>query len=234
MQADWPNLAHLPGLLSAFFTWIPRYLPAAIRGNITPGIVRVLRKARADATPDAKHIGAICQALGFALDCLTALMRYDVDHAKKLWRSAVNAEIVPVLIDLLTHRHEQTVCKTLELSGMLLMSAPEAEVARWGVGLVYATTRVLSADRPAAVRDAAEMLHKVGTAHPCLIADCHTWRIDNSLQRLTMHSDPGTAAAARHLKKLLSSVRPQPDVSPRYESHVCPFAPSWHTFLCMT
>jgi hypothetical protein len=175
----------------------------------------VLRRARTDGTPNAKYLVLICQALGAALSCLSDLMRYDSTHRKEFWSSAVNAGIVPVLIDLLTAGHEQTVSKTLELSGMLLTSAPEGEVTRWGVGLVHACTRLLSADRPVAVRVAAEMLHIVGETHHALIADCHTWGIDLSLQRLTMHSDPGTACAAHQLKNLLSCVKPKPNVSPQ-------------------
>jgi hypothetical protein len=218
VQADWPILARVAALLSTLLSWTPRFIPAAIRGNVSSGLVRVLRKAHTDGKPSAQHLGASCQAVHYTLSCLTEIMVYDSTHRKVFWRPAVNAGIVPVLIDLLTHRHEQTVSKTLELSGMLLTSAPEGEVGQWGLGLVHATTRVLSADRPVAVRNAAEMLHKVGSAHPCLIADCHTWRIDDSLQQLTTHSDPGTAAAALHLKKLLSSVKPEPDVSPLLNS----------------
>jgi hypothetical protein len=234
LQADWPDLARIPALLSAILTHIPRYIPAAIRGNVTSGLVRVVRKARTDGKLDFKYLGFTCQALRLAVSCLTELMRYDTKHRKEVWRSAVNAEIVPVLIDLLTAGHEQTVSTTLELSGMLLVSAPEGEVARWGVGLVHATTRVLTGHRPVAVRHAAEMLHKVGMAHPCLIADCHTWGIDNSLQQLTMHSDPGTAAAACQLKKLLSGVKPAPDVSPQFESHVSSYTRSLTTYLCIS
>ncbi len=204
----------MPSVLQALLKLLPHYIPVAIKANIGPGLVRVLSKARKDGSSSPQHLGLMLKALRFALGSLGDFMRYDMANRRELWKSADDWGIIPVLVDVLTLRHEATVELALEVSGMLLMSAPKGSLGQAGLGLMRASARVLCGDRPVAVQRAAQMVHDVGARHPELIADCHTWGIDDSLQRLTMHSDAGPAAAACQLKKLLSCVKPKPDVSP--------------------
>jgi hypothetical protein len=214
LQADWPELFCVPNVLQGLLKLLPRYIPGAIKANVGPGLVRVLSKARKDGSSSPQHLGLMLKALRLALGSLEDFMRYDMANRRELWKSAEHWGVIPVLVDVLTLRHEATVELALEVSGMLLMSAPKGSLGQAGLGLMRASARVLCGDRPVAVQRAAEMVHDVGAKHPELIADCHTWGVDDSLQRLTMHSHAGIAAAARQLKKLLSCVKPKPDVSP--------------------
>ncbi len=224
MQADWHGIKGILLLLTVFLEQIPSFTPAAIKANFSRHFVRILRNARLYGKSSPESLASMCKVVGIALSCLMGLMRYDVKNAKEMWKPAVDAGIVPVLLDLLTLRHGQTLGSTLELSGMLLMSAPRGEAEQWGVELVRATAGLLNAARPVALHDAAKVLHTVGKKHPALIADCHTWGIEVSLQQLTLHSNSDTAAAARQLKKLLSDVKQQPDVSPARADTLVPFA----------
>jgi hypothetical protein len=220
LQADWPGIVCILAFIRSVHGLVPSFIPAAIRPKFGAYLVRVLRNARMDGNASPESLGLLCQVLGVALSCLVDFMRFDIKNSNELWKPAVDAGIIAVLLDLLTLGHEQTVSSSLELSGMLLMSAPRGEAEQWGVGLVQTTAQLLSAKPPVALRDAARMLHSIGMARPTLIANFHTWGINDSLQHLTTHSDPDTAAAAGQLKKLLSDAKPGADVSPALAHHI--------------
>jgi hypothetical protein len=229
LQADWLNRTFIAALLKRLFELVPCFIPASIKANVCPSLVNLMREASMEGAVDPDYRGLIPTGVDNALSCLNHLMRYDMTHGRGMWTAAVNAGVVPVLADLLTRPHKTTTATALELSGMLLMSAPRGEAGRWGSDLVRASARLLTANPPVAVRDAVEMLHKVGFARPELIADWQSWGIDDSLHRLTMHNDQGTAAAARQLETLLSRIKDEPDVSSNLAPHI---SSGGHSFVC--
>jgi hypothetical protein len=54
-----------------------------------------------------------------------------------------------------------------------------------------------------------ETLVDVGSQHPELLVDCHTWGIEDSVERMTRHSDLDCRVKAVLLRDLLSSIKVQ-------------------------
>jgi hypothetical protein len=213
-QAGSGDLLNICCLLNRLLHLLPCFIPAAINGNVIPGLVHVLRGTRMDNGSGQEGPVLTPRVPKDALICIHHVMLYDMDHGKGLWKTAVDAGIVPVLVHLLTPPDESTIDSTLAVSEMVLMSAPQGETGGWGLALLRACARLLCASPQVAGHNVVEMLHNVGTAHPALLMGWQTWGIDDGLQQLTMHRDPGTAAAALGLQMLLPSCIKGPDVSP--------------------
>jgi hypothetical protein len=214
LQADDPmDLACILALLWNLFFVHPCFKTAALEMKVTPGLVSALHQLllHGGSTPETLH--TMRDGLNTALNCLEDLVQYDMLEGGDSCSSAVDAGVGPVLVEVLMLGHEPTVVKALEVSRMLLMAAPEEDTGEWRVGLVCATARLLSADPPVAVRDAVELLHLVGMTDLQLIADCYTSGIEDGLQRVTVHSEPGIRTAAHKLKELLFCGIKGPDVS---------------------
>ncbi len=129
-----------------------------------------------------------------------------------MWEPAVHAGIVPVLIELLALLRslpdEEMAYIVAGVSGLILVPAISGGIGPWAVGLLRALARLLSADPPMAAQMSLSLLYEVGAEHPDLVVDCRTWGIEDSLQRLTLHSDPKTAESAVKLQQLFFPHRP--------------------------
>lgn len=206
--------------------WRPCAIPPALAETLTTALVRALRKFL--TTPPGFKGCCIC-ALESPLLCLRECLRVDKGNTIGLGKRAINAGIVTVFIDLLTRDHEWTIVLAVETSELLLVRAPKGEIGLWGVELLRAIAQLLGAtSRFARLRNklmehhgplaqtaphaAAVMLYNVGSVHPELFRESHTWGFEKGVRRLTKHNDPDTAAAAWKLKDLFFPQK-VPDVS---------------------
>jgi hypothetical protein len=203
-------VVQIPKLLAGLFSHCPAFIPAAVNGNITPGLVRVLRTFCAGGQFRAEELDDTT----FSLFCLSLMDESD-KNSIIFWKPAIHAGIVPVLTHLLTSGHEATIFGVLRLSGSLLLASLPEE-PRPGAGtLPRAIAGLLSASPPVAVYEAAETLLNIGQMRPDLIEDSHAWGMADSLQRLKLHGDPRTAAAATRLMSIVGNMA---DVSLRLSS----------------
>jgi hypothetical protein len=212
LQADGRDLLQISYLLSPLFDLCPCFVPAAVGAFVTPGLICLVRKLCEGSILDDRS--AICKALQPALKCIEQLMLADKEDFRVVWESALDMGIVPVLIDLLSLGHGPTSVRSLRISGLLLLvPPPEAKAVEWRQGLVRAVARLLTANPPVALKNAAKLLYLTASTCPELIGDWRTWGIEESVQQLSVHSDPAIAAAADELRKVLFCCDQDPDVS---------------------
>jgi hypothetical protein len=179
----------------------PCYVPAAIEADLAPSFVRVARKLRrlSPAQSGADEFKAIRPPL----TCLSFMMEHDEDNSRGVRKSALGAGLLPLLVDLLTLGDEAMTEKALAVVGSLIVRAPKGDVGANVIALVIGTAHLLNAYPLVAARKALDTLFNIGMAQPDLLAEAHTWGIEPSVERLTRHSDRGTAAAALRVKCLL-------------------------------
>jgi hypothetical protein len=189
-------------LLLTLLDCSPRFSPAAVKGNITRGLVRVLRNFCVRPDSLAGPSSDFFSALDAPLSCLCKLMQYDNDNHGGVRVAALDAGIVLVLCDLLAVCDEPRIMEVLTLSTSLLLVTSPGDGGQWTGRLPHAIVRLLNASPPVAAAQAADTLFNMCITHRQLLLDCDTWGMGDSLRRLAAHSDPGTAAAA---KKLLSA-----------------------------
>jgi hypothetical protein len=199
----------------------PRFFSAAVKGDITPGLVRALRKVgfRPNSLRGTPY--DIFSPVYAPLECLLQLVLYDKDNQAGVRKAAYDAGIVPLLCDLLAACDESRIKQVLSLSTSLVLFNSPGEEGEWAGRLPHAIARLMNASPPVAAAAAADALFNMCTLYPQLLLACPTWGIGDSLKRLTAHSDPETAAAA---KKLLSIMEEWLDVSPPlclFNSFVC-------------
>jgi hypothetical protein len=94
MQADLMEQVCIFVLLDRLFQELSCFVPAAIKGNVTPGLVTFLRKAHMDDGSRPENVYVISRGRGLALSCLKELMSYDMKHGKALWKTALDAGVV--------------------------------------------------------------------------------------------------------------------------------------------
>jgi hypothetical protein len=213
LQAGCPQLFWTASLLCTLVEKCPSIAPAAIDANVVPGLVRVLGEVRTRFSSGLEDTGNLWEVVEPPLSCLKQLLWYNMLSIGALGKAAVDAGIVPILVDLLKFDDEVTIVLVVRVSALLLVPAPRETVGAWGRDLMRASARLLTASRPVTQRDTIEMLAKIGETHPQLLVDCHTWGIDDAVQRLTIDSDVATAAAALKLKKLFGRAQKRQDVS---------------------
>jgi hypothetical protein len=201
-QAEQPLLFQLPNLLFALFDQCPACIPAALGGNLTPGLVRMLRNLRPGSpavTQDPVDCGLV---LGSTLFCFLSLMA----SSPAFWRPAIDAGVVPVLIAMLRIPHESTLVSLLHLSSSLLLAAPKGSVEGWAPGLLQAIAGLVNATPPVAPGVAAATLLNLGLVRRDMLLDFHTWGLVESLQQLKMHGNSYVAAAAKGLLSVVHRV----------------------------
>jgi hypothetical protein len=198
----------------------PSSLPAAIEANLTAGLVSCVPKLQGRSL--MKHRDAKLNEVTLALACLEELVKHGITKGGRLWTDAAVAGIFPVLTKLLRVKHEPTIIQALVLSAFLILPVPPGQVGSRAEGVPRAIAGLLTAESPVAGR-AAAMLSYIISTHPKLVRDWPTWGINDALQRLTMHSDPDTAAAAVELQKGLSGVEQCTDVSSTLRPRTAPF-----------
>jgi hypothetical protein len=209
LQAEGRALLLLPKLLRCLFLRFPASIPYAVNQNLTPGLVRILRELRPGRHSSAEGSNEVLSALDDSLTCLRNLYEEyaerDMATAWEFWRPAINAGLLPVIMDLLTMGHKPLVLSLLRLSGILLMPLPNRAAEPWARGLLRAVAGLISARPPVAPEAAMELLLSVGIIRRDFMMDFHTWGIYDGLQRFAAHTNPRTAAVARALLFLVNS-----------------------------
>jgi hypothetical protein len=192
------DLYLVPKLLYALFECSPRFVAAAEGMDMTKLLIRLLRQLVPPAgSPIAEpHVLLGLEAL---LQSLRALLAHDLDTALSGFKPIIDAGLVPVLINLLSLRHEPSAAQALHLAETLLLATPHGNPPRWSWGLMGAVAGLLSAEPPVKPDRAAEVLFHVGMERRQLIADYQPWGIDASVRRLARSPHAGTAANAKKL-----------------------------------
>jgi hypothetical protein len=178
-------------------------IPIAVEANLTPGLVRVMRKLRpghpsaARQRPD--HFGIPLVAI--PLMCLAQIAeKGNVGDKTAFWKPAVDAGMVRVITDLLhALDNASTIANILRLSEGVLLACPPGGVDDWAGGLPRAIAGLLTARPPVALGAAVHTLFDVGVLRPDLLAGFPTWGAHESVQQLTGDSHFRTAAAAKGL-----------------------------------
>jgi hypothetical protein len=211
-QDQGPELFRISAVLSPLLDASSQSIPAAIEANVVPGLVRVLKEVqrrRQSGDPLEDTLAALAKPI----DCLKDLLQHDMAKAGTLWKTAVDAGIVPITIDLLTLDDEQTSIGLVLVSGFILMVLPRGEAQSWEGGLLRAVAKLLTSTSPMVLQVTADVVFNVAFMHPELIVDCRTWGIEDAVQRLTMHIDPGIAAPANRVNNLFFHVDRVPEVT---------------------
>jgi hypothetical protein len=206
-------------LLDTLLGCSPRFCTVAVEGNITAGLIGVLHILGLRPHSLPKACSDVSSAVDASLECLCELMEYDQDNQGGGTKAALDAGIIPVLCGLLAVCDEQRIERVLALSAFLLRVKAPGHEGEWAGRLPHAIARLLNASLPVAAAQAADTLFNMCSTHPQLLQECHTWGLGDSLGRLTAHSDPEMAAAA---KKLLSVAENWLDVS--FPLSCCPLA----------
>ncbi len=153
-------------------------------------------------------------ALEAPLDSLFRLMQYDKKHGREIPASTITG-LLPLFLDLFPLGDTRTKVYLTMLSGDALPLATEEDAGRWGPGLLRAIALLVRGTRPADTHAAVvvDTLMEIFRTHPELLADCRAWRIEDSLKRLTRHSNSDMAGKAALLLEILSVVMEGRDVS---------------------
>lgn len=186
-----------------------RTVPAAVKGNVIPGLVHALRQR----LPHRDTLGGdpieSFEPNDLPQLCLMEILEYDVQHSAGFWKPVLDAGLVAVLrsnfpllrgVDKVTSTYLLGLFALLE---RLLLAVPPGEGVSWAAGVPRAIARLITAQPPVAPRHAACMLLQMGALHLQWLADCDKWGMADSLRRLKHDSDPDTAHAARLMLKAL-------------------------------
>jgi hypothetical protein len=191
-----------------------------MEANLIPALVDALRRLRA-SREHAEGSSADTMIACEIITCLKILFSRDMTNVTGIRKCAFDAGIVPVFTDWLRLGHEPAVVKIVEFSFSLLVPVPPGEVGPLGDGLLQAVATLLNSDPPIARRNAANLLSRIASVYPGVVVDYRTWGIADSVQRLRMHSDPATAAAARKLFLVLSSPNVSSCLTPPHACAAC-------------
>lgn len=121
-------------------------MSAALQANLTPGLVRIIRELRSDR--EAADEDGWRRAINSPLVCFCQLAEaVDNNDATGFWRPAVDAGMVPVLIDMLNEPY-LAVKWVMRLAARLLLAAPIGGVEVWAGGLPRAVAGLISTRPP--------------------------------------------------------------------------------------
>jgi hypothetical protein len=176
--------------------------------------MRKMRPGHQRVTEDTRDIG---MALNFPLMCLSQIT--DASEASSedpatFWKPAIDAGIVPVIVDLLALPDRKTILSLLRLSGSVLLAGPRGEGQRWAGELPRAIAGLVNAKPPVAVHEAVAMLFNIALRRD-LVLDLRAWGVHEAVRRLESDRDPETARGAKGLLFMVSQrldVRPPPSL----------------------
>ncbi len=195
----------MPRLLGALPTCCPEVIPAAIGGNLTPGLLAILEEVfpHTHAAPDS--LGNVPTLSQPPLDCRGYLLKDRLHDAMTSIHSlATHVGMIPAVMDLLKVEDEQRVVNLLTVSAQVVVWAARDQVTDTAGGLLPAIAELIKASPPVVPGLAADALFGLGFMRRELVKDFHTWGMGTTLQQLTEHSDPYTAAAGKRLLFLVT------------------------------
>jgi hypothetical protein len=209
LQADGEESLYTTKLLYALFHYAPLVCcPAAIKGNVTPGLVRILREFGPHPHTlmgTSYNISSKCTAVKMALTCLCQLMQYNNDHSSiGMWELAYDSGIIPVISELLTISAEPTLNNVRTLCTCLVLITPHRQAHRWSGKLPEAIAKLLAANPGDARACAADALISMCISDRDSLMDSSTWGLNDILGELAGNSDPDTAAVEQELLLIAS------------------------------
>jgi hypothetical protein len=141
-------------------------------------------------------------------------MLYEKKHVQGLWKPATDGGILPLLLNMFPPADENTSAALLLLLGHLLLVTPSHVTEQWAPRLIHAIARRLTdSSQPIAHGPALSILFEFGVTQLKLVKGWRSWRIEDSLERLTLHSDPDIKTVAVKLKVVLCCAEEDPDES---------------------
>jgi hypothetical protein len=204
----------------------PDIRPAAVKGNVTPGLVRVMRTFASDPASLVRNSSLAFAVVEASLDSLCHIMQHKKENPTGVWKPAYDAGMVPAICDMLTHvkRDEVLATKLVRLSSRLVKVTPRCEDMRWIVTLPHAIAGLLIVKPPVIPVRAANCLATFCGLYPDLYREFHLWGLRKALKRLSRHRDPETARAAEQLLLIsFSASEPLAAVSPCFSPPSAPF-----------
>jgi hypothetical protein len=176
--------------------------------------MRRLRPGHQEVTEETSGIG---MALNFPLMCLSHITDASEENSKDpavFWKPAIDAGIVPVIVDLLALPDRKTILSLLRLSGTVLLAGPRGEGQRWAGQLPRAIAGLIIGKPPVAVHEAVAMLFNIALRRD-LALDLRAWGVYETVRRLESDSNPDTARGAKGLLFMVDhglNVRPAPSL----------------------
>ncbi len=191
-------------ILNALLLHSPDPIPTAIKANVTPGILRVLRELLLRPESVAQVKGDMGSKLSCAVSCLCNIMWTRTDDKGAAWEALIEADVVPLLCDLVTFGDEKLMDNLGRLISCLVM------ITYPGLAMVYvgelprALGGLLKRKPPIAPNVAADTLFFMALKREELLMDIHPLGLGPSLKRLTRHKDPHTVSAAEQLLLIIT------------------------------
>jgi hypothetical protein len=206
LQADGEGSLYTTKLLYGLVDYAPLLCcPAAIKGNVTPGLVRVLRDFGSHPSSvmgTSFKTSNVCVGVKMALRCLCQLLQGDNDHRMGMWQSAHDSGIVPVISDLLTICAGPNFNIVRTLCTCFVLVTPHEQEGRWAGKLPQAVERLLTATAGEARARATNTVISMCILDRRLFVDSSTWGLSDVLKDLAANSDPETGAAAQELLRI--------------------------------
>jgi hypothetical protein len=192
----------LPLLLMAFLERGPEFIPAAAKGNITPGLFRAQRRL-------CSFIGKPCDKMVIRAPskCLRLLFMYHLRDDRGLPEHANEAGLIPILGELLKMGDELARVDVLALADIILLTPPFGHTASVAPGFMRAIAGLITAKRPVALTYALDELFALGVVRRELIMDFNTWDVAGVVERLAQNSDADIAHAAQRVLFLVNDGR---------------------------
>jgi hypothetical protein len=208
LQAEFPKLFGILFFLKKVLFHSTDYRRAAIKGNLIPGLVRALREY--GPRPNTS-VESVCTGLETPISCLTSMMWED--PMKECWKPAIDAGLVPLLVDYLALPHAVTVSQLLHLVIRLLVATPQGVDWRWACGLPDALVQLMKAPvlSPAVASQAMSALVHMCQMHRQLLAE---YGIIDRVQEIAQSGGESAQFATSFLELMESHTKFLP-VSPR-------------------
>jgi hypothetical protein len=208
LQGDMEESLFATKLLYALVDYAPSpCCPAAINGNVTPGLVRVLRdfgEHPSSVMGITSNTSNVCGGVKMALRCLCQLLQYDNDHPMGMWESAHDSGVVPVISDLLTISAGPTFNNVRTLCTCLVLVTPLGQEGRWAGKLPQVVQRLLTATVGEARARGTDTVISMCILDRRLLMGSSTWALTDILGELVTLNDPETALAAQELLLIAS------------------------------
>jgi hypothetical protein len=208
-------MLQLPFVFNRLFARCAPLKHAASNGALIPGLVHVMRELQ----PWRRSV------VGSGVDpskqltcCFDILFQLEEEPLRDpgstataaFWKALIDAGLVSIVIDMLTHGDQPVAIRALQAANGLLVVAPRVRAAGWPKDLLRAVARVMSGSVRDAAGTAAEMLFNLCMLRQDLLAAIARWGFYTGAQQLAKSGDPRARTAA---EVLLFLVKLPTDVS---------------------